>query len=247
MSVSAQTVEETSNQQFATSVSPSPEQVSTEVKSFSPNSLGKTSAKSNLSVNSELVTPQNFVPVPGTTATSSAVLTREHPQSNAQYPQTNQKSSISSDVAQADIEFGAPNRGGSSYVGIAGNLGLGGDSALGDGNFMVISKVGLTDKLSVRPSLVLGDDTVILVPVTYDFAFEQVADPFSDPLPFAPYVGAGLALEAGGDSQLSFLISGGVDLPLSEKFTATAAVNAAFFNETDIGLSVGVGYNFDGL
>jgi hypothetical protein len=54
-------------------------------------------------------------------------------------------------------------------------------------------------------------------------------------------------LETGDDSELSFLISGGVDLPLSDKLTATAAVNAAFFDETDLGLSVGVGYNFGGF
>ncbi|MEB3220352.1 MAG: hypothetical protein VKN72_29525 [Nostocales cyanobacterium 94392] len=250
LSVSAQIVDDAADGFFVPSINQVPsEKESGDVEYFSPSFSDGSYDQSNLSANTDNQIPQNATPVPGTTATSSAELAREHQQTNVQYPQANLKPSIpaSSDLAQADIDFGGSTRGGSSYVGIAGNIGLGGDSALGDGNFMVISKLGLTDILSVRPSIVLGNDTVILVPVTYDFSFEQVTDPFRERLPFAPYVGAGLALATGDDSQLSFLISGGVDVPLSDKFTATAAVNAAFFNETDLGLSVGVGYNFRGF
>ncbi len=237
LSVSAQTAEETSNKQFVQSRQSS-EQQNTGVEHFTP-SFSNDSEELNLSVNPELLTSQavsqvpESAPVPGTSATSSAPLADRNPSSNAQFPSSNLKPSISSDVAQADIDFGGATRGGSSYIGIAGNLGLGGDSALGDGNFMVISKVGITDILSIRPSVVLGDDTVILAPVTYDFSFKQVTDPFSEALPFSPYVGAGVALATGDDSELSFLITGGVDVPLSDKLTATAAINAAFFDETD--------------
>ncbi|MGB6301174.1 MAG: hypothetical protein WBF90_34040 [Rivularia sp. (in: cyanobacteria)] len=252
LSVSAQTAEETTNKQFIQS-SQSFQQKNTGVEQFSA-SFSNGSEESNLSVNPELLTSgavsqasENSAPVPGTSATSSASLADPNSESNVQYPSSNLKPSISSDLAQADIDFGGRTRGGSSYVGIAGNLGLGGDSALGDGNFMIISKVGVTDILSIRPSVVLGDDTVILAPVTYDFSFNQVTDPFSEALPFSPYVGAGLALVTGDGSELSFLITGGVDLPLSDKLTATAAVNAAFLDETDIGVSIGVGYNFGGF
>ncbi|MEO1187377.1 MAG: hypothetical protein AAFX46_23140, partial [Cyanobacteria bacterium J06636_27] len=176
--------------------------------------------ESNISVNPELVTPELLVsetvtqtvekstPVPGTSSTSSASLNAQYPSTNTQSPQANLSPSISSELAQADIDFGGATRGGSSYIGVAGNLGLGGDSALGDGNFMIISKVGVTDILSIRPSVVLGDDTVILAPVTYDFSFES-SDPFSEALPFSPYVGAGVALATGDDSELSFLVTGG--------------------------------------
>ncbi|MGB3756969.1 MAG: hypothetical protein WBA07_11425 [Rivularia sp. (in: cyanobacteria)] len=252
LSVSAQTAEEKSNNAFVQS-GQSSEQKNTGVEQFRA-SFSNDSEESNLSVNPELLTSQvvsqaseNSAPVPGTSATSSALLGDRNPESNVQYQTENLKPSISSDVAQADIDFGGRTRGGSSYIGIAGNLGLGGDSALGDGNFMVISKVGITDILSIRPSVVLGDDTVILAPVTYDFSFKQVTDPFSEALPFSPYVGAGVALATGDGSELSFLITGGVDVPLSDKLTATAAINAAFFDETDLGLSVGVGYNFGGF
>jgi hypothetical protein len=180
-------------------------------------------------------------PVPGTTSTSSAALTGQYPE--AQFQGSVPKSD--SQVAQADIDPGRPTRGGSSYVGVAANIGIsGGDSSLGDANFMVISKIGLSNAISVRPSAVIGDNTTFLIPVTYDFSFQQAADPFSEPLPIAPYVGAGAAITTGDDTQVGFLVSGGVDVPLNAQFTANAAVNAAFFDETDIGLSIGVGYNF---
>ena len=253
LSVSAQTAEETSNNQFVQLSQVVSEPLLTSVEHFTAN-FSDTSEESNLSANPELLTSvrvsqasENSAPVPGTSATSSAPLAGGNSASDAQYPSSNLKPSTSSDVAQADIDFGGTTRGGSSYIGIAGNLGLGGDSALGDGNFMVISKVGITDILSIRPSVVLGDDTVILAPVTYDFSFNQVADPFSEALPFSPYVGAGVALATGDDSEFTFLLTGGVDVPLSDKLTATAAVNAAFFDETDLGLSIGVGYNFGGF
>ena len=258
LSVSAQTAENTSSEQFVQSNQVSPEQENTGVKHFNSSFSNETAGESKISVNPELVTPEllttetvaqgveKSTPVPGTSATSSAALAAQYPSSNAQYPQANLSPSTSSDLAQADIDFGGTTRGGSSYIGVAGNLGLGGDSALGDGNFMVISKVGITDILSIRPSVVLGDDTVILAPVTYGFSFES-SDPFSEALPFSPYVGAGVALATGDDSELSFLVTGGVDVPLTDKLTATAAINAAFFDETDLGVSIGVGYNFRGL
>lgn len=253
LSVSAQSAEETSSNQFVQSSVVSSELKNTGVEHFTA-SFSNSSEESNLSANPELLIPQKVsqasessAPVPGTSATSSAPLANSNLPIDAQYPSSNLKPSISSDVAQADIDFGGTTRGGSSYIGIAGNLGLGGDSALGDGNFMIISKVGITDILSIRPSVVLGDDTVILAPVTYDFSFQQVADPFSEALPFSPYVGAGVALATGDDSEFTFLLTGGVDVPLSDNLTATAAVNAAFFDETDLGLSVGVGYNFGGF
>ncbi|MEB3177622.1 MAG: hypothetical protein VKL59_01050 [Nostocaceae cyanobacterium] len=179
-------------------------------------------------------------PVPGTIPTSSAALTPEQTKF--------QLSSEASPVAQADIDPGRPTRGGSSYVGIGANIGIGGgDSALGDGNLTILSKVGVTRTFSVRPAIILGDNTTIVVPVTYDFNLQQLNDPFADPLPIAPYVGAGAAIKTGDDSQLGFLLSAGVDVPLTRQFTATAAVNAGFFDDTDVGLLLGVGYNFRGF
>ncbi|MDF5728887.1 MAG: hypothetical protein PUP92_12885 [Rhizonema sp. PD38] len=189
-------------------------------------------------------------PVPGTTATTSAAFSTNDTESTSQpsVPSKTQLRKSSNRVAQADIEPGRATRGGSSYVGVAGNIGLsGGSSALGDGNFTIISKIGLTRSISVRPAAVLGDDTVLLFPVTYDFSFKPISDPFTPPLPIAPYVGAGAAIRTGSDSQAAFLLTGGIDVPISPQFTATAAINAAFFDDTSVGILLGVGYNFRGL
>lgn len=139
---------------------------------------------------------------------------------------------------------GRATRGGSSYVGVAGNIGLGGDTALSESNFAVISKIGLTRTLSVRPSAVFGNDTVFLVPLTYDFTPREVEPGVVQQFSVSPYVGAGVAIEASGDTSIGLLVTGGVDVPLGNRFTLTGAVNAAFVDETDVGLLLGVGYNF---
>lgn len=259
LSAVSQTVETTSSEQLTQSngTEASPNPVSPEVETFTPYFSTETLVNSTVPAVKEAPAPDSsqqqlptqettvasvVTPIPGTTATSSAALAPQNAEAN-QLSAPNVAQANSS-VAQANIAPGRPTRGGSSYIGIAGNIGLGGDSALGDGNFMVISKIGLTNAISVRPAAVIGDNTVILVPVTYDFSFSQLADPFTEALPIAPYVGAGAAIETGDETDFSFLITGGVDVPITRQFTATAAVNAAFFDETDIGFSVGVGYNF---
>ncbi|WP_414521230.1 hypothetical protein [Umezakia ovalisporum] len=188
--------------------------------------------------NTQKVPDGTLTPVPGTAITSSAALISES-KPTAQFSPTQ--------VAQADISLGQPTRGGRSYIGVAGNIGLGGgDSSLGDGNFAVMGKVGVTNTLSIRPAAVFGNNTTIMVPITYDFSLQQ-ADPFDEPLAIAPYVGAGAAIRTGNDSKTALLVSGGIDFPLTPRFTATAAVNAGFFDETDVGLLLGVGYNFSGF
>ncbi|MBD2625417.1 hypothetical protein [Trichormus variabilis] len=189
---------------------------------------------------------RTIIPVPGTVATSSMMLTDVVSESTsqpsaAQVAQPNQ-------IAQSDIDVGRSTRGGSSYVGVGANLGLsGGSTALGDGNFAVISKIGFTRSLSIRPSVILGDNTLFLIPITYDFSFQQVGDPFTERLPIAPYVGVGAAIQTGDNSETAVLVTGGIDVPLNNRFTATASVNAGFFNQTDVGLLLGVGYNFGGF
>jgi len=147
-------------------------------------------------------------------------------------------------TSTTDVEPGRATRGGSSYIGVAGNIGLGGDTALSEGNIAVISKVGLTNYISVRPSAVFGDDTVVLVPVTFDFLPRSVNPTGEQRFPVSPYVGAGVAIETSDDADVGFLLTGGVDVPLGDRFTLNGAVNAAFVDETDVGLLFGIGYNF---
>lgn len=178
-------------------------------------------------------------PVPGTVATSAQVLTAPTATpaapTEATLPET-----TAPKVAQS-IEPGRGTRSGSSYVGVGLNVGLTGDTALGDTNFTVLSKIGLTRTISVRPSVIIGDDADILIPVTLDFP-SYTADDIG--ISAAPYVGAGVAITTGDSDLVRLLLTGGVDVPITPQFTATAAVNAAVFDDTDIGILLGVGYNF---
>jgi uncharacterized surface protein with fasciclin (FAS1) repeats len=139
-----------------------------------------------------------------------------------------------------ETTIGRPTRGGRSYIAVGGNIGLGGDSALAEGNFAVMTKLGLTRYLSLRPSVVIGDDPVVLVPVTLDFAPRSAVGQFS----IAPYVGVGAGLEISDDTDVGFLLTGGVDVPLASRFVVTGNVSAVFLDETDVGLMLGVGYRF---
>lgn len=178
-------------------------------------------------------------------STSASALTKE--------PITAEKSETASaptqKVAQENrVRPGRATRSGPSYVGIGGNLGFGGDSALGDTSFAIISKIGLTSNFSVRPTVLFRDNLTVLVPVTYDFVSQnavEVSDDFV--ITAAPYAGAGVALSTGDNGNFGFLISGGVDVPLSRNFTATAGLNIGFLDGTEVGLLLGVGYTFPNI
>jgi hypothetical protein len=261
LSAVAQTVEPSSQPGGdAVATVASPKELSAELQTKNQNPSTETNPNAVSSVNNQAVvsdltqvqqfpsaaTPETasriLTPIPGTAATLSAALAPKSSKPTAEQA-TSQPSTAK--VAQADIEPGRATRGGKSYLGVGGNIGLaGGDSPLADGNFAVISKIGLTNNISVRPSVVIGDNTVILAPLTYDFSFQKVADPFGEPLPISPYIGAGAAFKVGDNSKVALLLTGGIDVPLNSRFTATAAVNAGFFGQTDVGLLLGVGYNF---
>lgn len=146
------------------------------------------------------------------------------------------------------VEPGRATRSGPSYVGAAGNIGLtGGETALGIGNFAVISKIGLTEAVSARPAVVFGDDTTVLIPVTYDFTLQPTGVATEVVSSFAPYLGGGLAIATGSNSDVGPLLTAGVDVPLGSRLTGTAGVNVGFFDNTSVGLLIGVGYNFEGL
>ncbi|TAG97960.1 MAG: hypothetical protein EAZ09_08020 [Oscillatoriales cyanobacterium] len=194
-------------------------------------------------VEKEVKTAQEVLSNP--VSTSASALTKE--------PTTAEKSEISSaptqKVAQDNkVRPGRSTRSGPSYIGIGGNLGFGGDTALGDSSFAIISKIGLTSNFSVRPTVLFRDNVTVLIPVTYDFVSQnavEVSDDFV--ITAAPYAGAGVAFSTGDDSHFGFLISGGVDVPLSSNFTATAGLNIGFLDGAEVGLLLGVGYTFPNI
>ncbi len=105
----------------------------------------------------------------------------------------------------------------------------------------VISKIGLNNYLSFRPLALIEEDLTFLLSLTVDFWGKQV--PEAD-LRIAPYLGGGLSIATGEDDTVGLLISGGLDIPLSPKFTANTAINVKFIDNTGVGLLLGVGYNF---
>ncbi len=146
-----------------------------------------------------------------------------------------------------DVTPGRATRSGSSYFGVGGNIGLGdGDTAIGEGSFAVISKIGLTRAFSVRPSALIGDSVTILLPVTYDLSFGE--GPTGE-LGFtaAPFVGAGAAISTSDDASVDLLLTGGIDVPLTPQLTGTASVNASVTGNAAVGVLLGIGYNFIGF
>lgn len=182
-------------------------------------------------------------PIPGTSATSATTLST---QPSTPTSSTSERSVAPSEVSQLPLDPGRRTRGGSSYIGIGANLGLSGNTALGDANFTIISKIGLTRSLSLRPGAVIGDNPTILLPLTYEFSIRP-AEALQEALRIAPYVGGGVTISTGDNNNVGVLLTGGVDIPISRQFTGNAALNVGIADETDIGLSVGVGYNFNGL
>jgi hypothetical protein len=146
---------------------------------------------------------------------------------------------------QTEVEPGRATRGGSSYVGIGGNIGIGGGSSIGEGSFTVFSKIGLTQNISLRPLVAISSDPTILFPVTFDFN-PRTVDPVEevDAFSISPYAGAGVGIATNNDADFGFLLTGGIDIPISSQFTGTAGVNVLFVDNTDIGINLGIGYNF---
>jgi hypothetical protein len=142
------------------------------------------------------------------------------------------------------VSPGRTTRGGSSYIGVGGNLGIAGETTLSEGSFAVISKIGLTNSLSVRPAALIGDNATFLVPITLDFPIETITNTGQTQISASPYVGAGVSVSTADDSNVGFLISGGLDVPVAEQLTANAALNVSFLDDTNVGLLLGVGYNF---
>ncbi len=139
-----------------------------------------------------------------------------------------------------DVDPGQATVSSSSYLGLGVNF----DFDEGDPGLAILSKLGLTDRFSVRPNVVTDFDTATFrIPLTIDFPSQVQLGRFG----IAPYLGGGLAFSVGDDSDVGPMLTAGVDVPLTSRFTGTAAFNVDFINDTDFGAYVGVGYNFAGL
>ncbi|RMH72401.1 MAG: hypothetical protein D6680_19140 [Cyanobacteria bacterium J007] len=156
---------------------------------------------------------------------------------------------VAQDVAQniaqnREIEPGRRTRSGPSYLGIGVNIGFNedGGSPLGNGNFAVISKIGLLEQVSARPAILFGDDLMFLLPVTVDFPLQDTEEVARATI--APYLGGGLALSPNSDNFLGGFGTVGLDTALTSNFTATVGVNLGYVKELELGVIVGGGYTF---
>ncbi len=133
-----------------------------------------------------------------------------------------------------------PPRPNPSYFGLGVNLGTGGESGLGDISAAIYSKIALGSSFSFRPAVLIASDVSFLLPITYDFRVIRL----SDYIRFAPYVGLGATFSTGNENNVDLLVTGGVDIPLSDQFAATVGVNIAPIDNFDIGFLLGVAYTF---
>ncbi|MBE7379861.1 MAG: hypothetical protein F6J95_000435 [Leptolyngbya sp. SIO1E4] len=124
------------------------------------------------------------------------------------------------------------------YVGIGGNIGIvdSDESAIGDFGFNVISKISLGPRFSVRPMASISeDDFSLAIPLTYNFNPVEIGE-----LNVYPALGAGVDIA----DDIGLLVNGSVDLPISREFTLNGQLNWRATNDTGLGLSLGIGYNF---
>ena len=198
-------------------------------------------------------TPLNEVAPYEITADSLAA----QPSPTAAQALTDETFTVESDASEAELAYPATEeteiaqsrrrtRGSASsapaFIGIGADLGT-----TDEVSFAVISKLALGQQLAVRPSVLIGEDFAVLVPVTYEFSqFNTEAGRFQ----VRPYAGVGASyIDQDDSSEVGLLLSGGVDIPISQRFTANAQANYAgiFSDSENFGVTLGVGYNFGGL
>ena len=127
-----------------------------------------------------------------------------------------------------------------NYAGLGGNVGLRGDqTALGDGGIVFVSKVGFSDRLSLHNQTVFGKQTAGITALTVDFPIRR-----GDRVVVAPFIGGGAATRLDNGLHIDPALVGGADIPLSKDFMGTVRVNTSFKDETEVGLTLGIGYNF---
>lgn len=141
-------------------------------------------------------------------------------------------------VAQASRPLfqGAP----SFYLGIGGNIGLANSaqSAIGQFGFAGISKVSFGPRFSLRPALLINSTrTAVTVPITYNFDPTQVGG-----FTVYPFLGGGVDVPFNGN--VGLLVNGGIDVPISQRFTFNATTNIRASGGFGLGVILGVGYNF---
>ncbi len=167
-------------------------------------------------------------------------------ESTSEFTEKSKHQTASTLLAQTNVSIDdAPN-----YLGIGGSLGLIEDEFGDFGAFAVTGKLRLfpiidsreggTD-LSLRPSMIVGEDVSFAIPVTLDLRLPPFQNTDTDAV--VPYFGPGVLITTGDNSAFKFLMAAGLDVPIGA-FTTNAQLNVGFLDETALGLTLSVGYNF---
>ena len=149
------------------------------------------------------------------------------------------------EIAQGRRETATTASSSPDFIGIGANFGY-----VEDVSGVIISKFSIADNWAVRPSVSIGDDIAVLAPVTYEFNRSTNVGGAR----LSPYVGAGISWadehnrDGNADvSDVHILVSAGVDVPVSRRFTLNAQANLGLLNETEFGGTVGIGYNIGNI
>ncbi len=119
-----------------------------------------------------------------------------------------------------------------------------GETALGEGGFALVGRFSLTDNLSVHTASVIGNNSLFTAALTGGAPIRNADDDRTLVFPFA---GAGVSVET-NEFDVNPFISAGVDVPIIDRLTGTARINASFDqNGTDVGVVLGVGYDIFSL
>ncbi|AFZ44806.1 hypothetical protein PCC7418_2667 [Halothece sp. PCC 7418] len=190
--------------------------------------------------NSLSVQAESPAPAPGVGSTQASLLTEDTKISDQEATTDDQVAQVRRRPRSVRREPVSPN-----YIGVGLNLGLDGDTALGNTEFAVNGRIKIAPNISFRPGAVIGENAVILVPVTYDFTAQDVTVT-EESFALTPYVGGGVFFTTDDESEddLGALVTAGLDIPVSRQFTANAGLNIGFVNDdTEFGLLLGIAYN----
>jgi hypothetical protein len=148
-------------------------------------------------------------------------------------------------VAQSDIELGRLAKSNYSFLGVGVNIGLDKDGlTIGDTGFTVDSKIAIGNNVSLRPSVIIANESAFLLPISYDFRFQDKETFEYEPI--TPYVGAGVFVTTDDTNSVGALLTAGLDYKLSDSLIANTHINLGVGGNTEVGLTFGVGYIFSG-
>lgn len=156
-------------------------------------------------------------------------------------PMAQQPESIAQQSESGEDSDGGVDR--INYFGIGGTIGLSddGDTALGDGGFSLMGRFSITDNISVHSASTFGDNSISTFALT---GGAPIRNQETGRIKVFPFLGAGIAVQTSDDFEIDPMVTGGVDIPITDIVTGTARINASFGNDgTDVGLVFGVGVN----